>query len=188
MLKHLLPVLIAAVAYAGLYWWKRAAERKSPWSELIAMGTMLFLVASCTATHIAYSAETLRVVDGDTIVLNGESIRLAGIDAPEYDARWPEKAQPYGLQATAMLEALIDGQPLMIERVTTGNPDPYGRTLAHVTTADGRNVAAWMVGQGYAWCWEPCSVRLQGLQWVAQTQQRGLWAGDAVRPSEYRKR
>ena len=30
-------------------------------------------------------ADNLKVIDGDTIVLNGEKIRFAGIDAPEYD-------------------------------------------------------------------------------------------------------
>ena len=29
------------------------------------------------------SADSLRVVDGDTIVLNGEKIRFSGIDTPE---------------------------------------------------------------------------------------------------------
>ena len=28
-------------------------------------------------------AETLKVIDGDTIVLNGEKIRFSGIDTPE---------------------------------------------------------------------------------------------------------
>ena len=30
-------------------------------------------------------ADNLKVIDGDTIVLNGEKIRFSGIDAPEYD-------------------------------------------------------------------------------------------------------
>jgi len=29
------------------------------------------------------SAKTLKVIDGDTIVLNGEKIRFSGIDTPE---------------------------------------------------------------------------------------------------------
>ena len=29
-------------------------------------------------------ADNLKVIDGDTIVLNGEKIRFSGIDAPEY--------------------------------------------------------------------------------------------------------
>jgi len=29
-------------------------------------------------------ADNLKVIDGDTIILNGEKIRFAGIDAPEY--------------------------------------------------------------------------------------------------------
>ena len=30
-------------------------------------------------------ADNLKVIDGDTIILNGEKIRFSGIDAPEYD-------------------------------------------------------------------------------------------------------
>ena len=30
-------------------------------------------------------ADNLKVIDGDTIVLNGEKIRFSGIDAPEYN-------------------------------------------------------------------------------------------------------
>ena len=33
-------------------------------------------------------AETLKVIDGDTIVLNGEKIRFSGIDTPEMKQRW----------------------------------------------------------------------------------------------------
>jgi len=40
------------------------------------------LVLSLLWSSIA-SAKTLRVIDGDTIVLNGEKIRFSGIDTPE---------------------------------------------------------------------------------------------------------
>jgi len=38
------------------------------------------------------SADSLRVVDGDTIVLNGEKIRFGGIDSPE--TKYRGKKQP----------------------------------------------------------------------------------------------
>ena len=41
------------------------------------------MVMALLTCNISF-ADSLRVVDGDTIVLNGEKIRFAGIDAPEY--------------------------------------------------------------------------------------------------------
>ena len=40
------------------------------------------LVLSLLTCNISF-ADSLRVVDGDTIVLNGEKIRFTGIDTPE---------------------------------------------------------------------------------------------------------
>jgi micrococcal nuclease len=120
-------------------------------------------------------AETLRVVDGDTFVLNGERVRILGIDAPE-------KNQPYGHEATQMLRALL-ADPVTLERK---GKDRYGRTLAHVYTARGVDVGGRMLAQGYAWCWEPCSIHMLTLEWMAKGQGRGLWSGDAVRPTEWR--
>ena len=40
------------------------------------------LVLGLLTCHISF-ADSLRVVDGDTIVLNGEKIRFSGIDTPE---------------------------------------------------------------------------------------------------------
>ena len=40
------------------------------------------VVLSLLTCNISF-ANSLRVVDGDTIVLNGEKIRFAGIDTPE---------------------------------------------------------------------------------------------------------
>ena len=40
------------------------------------------LVLSLLWSNIV-SAKSLRVIDGDTIILNGEKIRFSGIDTPE---------------------------------------------------------------------------------------------------------
>ena len=65
-----------------------------------------------------------RVIDGDSLELaiSGSQlkIRLAEIDAPERD-------QPYGSEATAALEKLVQGRGVRIEVVAI---DRYGRTVA----------------------------------------------------------
>ena len=43
------------------------------------LGIFILSLLVCSASF----ADKLRVVDGDTIVLNGEKIRFSGIDTPE---------------------------------------------------------------------------------------------------------
>ncbi len=49
------------------------------------------------------SAGSLRVVDGDTIVLNGEKIRFSGIDTPELKQTCIEDNQEVGCGKTAKM-------------------------------------------------------------------------------------
>ena len=43
---------------------------------------LMILVLSLLTCNISF-ADNLKIVDGDTIVLNGEKIRFSGIDTPE---------------------------------------------------------------------------------------------------------
>ena len=48
-------------------------------------------------------ADSLRVVDGDTIVLNGEKIRFSGIDTPELKQTCLKDDQEVGCGMTAKM-------------------------------------------------------------------------------------
>lgn len=76
------------------------------------------------------------VVDGDTIRVSGEHIRLLGIDAPElpgHCAIGRDCAPGDPFASTNNLARLMGSGPLDIERVGT---DRYGRTLALVKAGD----------------------------------------------------
>lgn len=90
----------------------------------------------------------LSVVDGDTVRLAGERIRLTGFDAPEtYRAECvAERAQ--GEAATARLRELI-GQASHATLTYLPRQDQYGRDLARLSL-DGHNVADIMVREGLA--------------------------------------
>ena len=73
------------------------------------------------------------VVDGDTVWLDGEKIRLVNIDAPEVKARCNAERQRASA-ATRQLASLLHSQPIRIHR---RGEDRYGRTLAALSTPAG---------------------------------------------------
>jgi micrococcal nuclease len=73
------------------------------------------------------------VVDGDTVWLDGEKIRLVNIDAPEVKARCNAERQRANA-ATRELAALLHSQPIRVHR---RGEDRYGRTLADLATPAG---------------------------------------------------
>lgn len=88
------------------------------------------------------------VVDGDTIWLGGEKIRVADIDAPEtHDARCASE-QALGDQATRRLRQLLGGGAVTLRRIDRDR-DQYGRKL-RIVLVDGRSVGEALVDEGLA--------------------------------------
>lgn len=84
-----------------------------------------------------------RIIDGDTIEVDGVRIRLALVDTPERDETGYEEATRFtaslcSVGATAYLD-IDDGQPT----------DKYGRTVA-VVYCGGKNLNAVLWKNGYA--------------------------------------
>ena len=74
-------------------------------------------------------ADPAVIVDGDTISIAGERIRLVGIDAPESFRSRCENELVLGLKAKQRLRELVDNGSIRIE---LAGQDRYGRTLATV--------------------------------------------------------
>ncbi|HSN05221.1 MAG TPA: thermonuclease family protein, partial [Nitrospira sp.] len=81
----------------------------------------------------------IHTIDGDTLRVGSERIRLRGLDTPEL-------SEPGGLEAKQRLEQLLHDGPISI--VPHGQ-DIYGRTVADVFV-NGRNVAEVLKQEGYA--------------------------------------
>ncbi|WP_053239597.1 thermonuclease family protein [Pleomorphomonas koreensis] len=107
-----------------------------------------FTVIVCAAVC---AAAPLRVVDGDTVVLRTETLRLLHIDAPEtFHPRCPAELER-GLKAKAALERILTGARITVERHGT---DRYRRTLARIGT-DAGDVGDMMLKSGHAVRYEP---------------------------------
>lgn len=78
---------------------------------------------------------TCHVIDGDTIAIGKQKIRLAGINAPELN-------EPWGQKAKWELVGLCKGQKISAH--LTGETT-YDRVVAKCFLEDGRDIAAEMV-------------------------------------------
>jgi endonuclease YncB( thermonuclease family) len=142
----------------------------------------LFIIAAPALADITGPA---RVIDGDTIDIEGQRIRLHGIDAPETfqtciadDVAWP-----CGRQATEALVEFINASPVRCEGEDT---DRYGRTIA-VCYVRGTDIEAWMVVNGWALAYQKYSLDYVGEEKAAQDARVGLWRGEFVPPWDWRQ-
>ena len=120
-----------------------------------------------------------RVVDGDTIEVNGNSsnIRIVGVDTPE--TVHPSKpVECYGAEASAYLKNLLTGKRVYLV-VDTKQPksDKYGRPLRHVFLEDGTNVAYQIILNGYGYATDYGGNAFTDLFDNAQTKARGSKIG-----------
>jgi micrococcal nuclease len=121
-----------------------------------------------------------RVVDGDTIKVGNETVRLIGIDTPE-TKKPGTPVQCFGKAATALTERLVEGRKVKLVR-DVEERDRYGRLLAYVyRRSDGLFVNAELVRRGYASAATfPPNVRhadrFARLAREAREAGRGLWS------------
>jgi endonuclease YncB( thermonuclease family) len=121
------------------------------------------------------------VSDGDGLRLNGERIRLQGIDA--FELHQTCGTGPCGRAAKAALEGLVAGRHVACEPVDT---DRYGRTIAYCFV-DGVDLGEQMVLQGHALAFRRYSTEYVDEETTARRNRSGAWAGDFANPADWRR-
>lgn len=99
-----------------------------------------------------FGRRTTCVVDGDTIWIAGEKIRIADIDAPEISEPKCQSELALGNRATARLIELINAGPFELKAWPGRDEDRYGRKL-RVLVRDGRSLGDILVSEGLARTW-----------------------------------
>lgn len=142
----------------------------------------------CTPERRGVRATVARVFDGDTVQLaGGERVRLIGINAPEA-AREKRPAQPLADEATRALETLAGPGGAVWLVPDAEREDKYGRVLAHLFDAKGRNIQREMLARGLAaQIVVPPNERFLDCYRAAERSARdralGVWSLDAYRPA-----
>ena len=126
----------------------------------------------------------VRVVDGDTIEVDGTVYRINGIDAPEYgqtcgavDATWQ-----CGKEALALMADLVEGREVRCEAI---EPDAYGRVVGTCYAGD-LDIGSEIVRQGLAWAFVRYSTVYVDVESEARQAGRHIWSGPAQPAWEYR--
>lgn len=91
------------------------------------------------------------VIDGDTIKLGAQSLRLINIDTPEIRSAKCPQENALGEQARTRLKALLNEGQLAIR--PNGKLDKYGRPLVKLEIA-GRDAGEQLVSEGLARIWQ----------------------------------
>lgn len=126
-----------------------------------------------------------RAVDGDTLDVGGERVRLFGIDAPEARQTCDLRGKRWdcGAFATRALRAELARGPVAC---TVEVPaDAYGRPVA-ICRAGGRDIARALVRQGAATAYGRYSDRYLADESAARAAGAGLWQARMVTPETHR--
>ena len=138
-------------------------------------GAVLVTAAAAAQERLA---GRVRVLAGDTIVVEGRTLDLAGIDAPELGQRCRRKSKTFdcGLIAKTALMDLTAGATAVCLLGDRG-------TRCRV---DGFDLAENMVHTGWALADGAAPARFRAVQRKARAAKRGLWRHEFVAPARWR--
>ena len=127
-----------------------------------------------------------KVIDGDTIHINKNKIRLHAIDAPETNQTCKKNSQDWncGVKSTNFLKELIDNNK--IECITKGK-DRYNRFIG-ICYKDNLDLNSAMVLNGWAIAYRYYSKDYIEEEEEAKRDKKGIWIGDFEEPYLFRKK
>ncbi len=125
-------------------------------------------------TYKDFKSYKLKVIDGDTIHLNGEKIRFSGIDAPEIKQTClkNKKIINCGVQAKKLLINKIGKNKVSCKKE---GKDQYNRILAECYV-ESISLSSFLVRKGYAFAYIRYSKKFVNDEYFAKLNNQGMWS------------
>jgi len=146
----------------------------------ISLSLILFILIISQA-----KSQIIKIVDGDTIHLNGEKIRFTGIDTPELKQTCIKEGviNPCGVIAKEILiEKISDNKVVCISE----GKDQYKRTLAECFV-NNESLSSYLVRSGYAFAYRKYSKKFISDEDYAKANKIGMWSMKFDYPWDFRK-
>ena len=126
------------------------------------------------------------VIDGDTVHINKNKIRLHAIDAPETNQTCGKNSEIWkcGLESTKFLKKLIGNNKI---KCITKSKDRYDRFIG-VCYKDNLDLNSEMVLNGWAIAYRYYSLDYVVQEEEAKQNKRGIWIGNFEEPYLFRKK
>ena len=152
---------------------------------ILNMKKLIGILVLCLLWNGISSANNLRIVDGDTIILNGEKIRFLGIDAPELKQTCLKVNEEVGCGMFVKM--------LLVKKIGNNIPkcigkkkDFYKRTLAECFV-NGESLSKFLVRSGYAFAYRKYSKKFIKDEDFAKANKLGMWSMTFQYPWDFRK-
>lgn len=125
------------------------------------------------------------VVDGDTLSMGSERLRIHGIDAPEMAQTCERPGGRYacGEAARTAMAGILGRGVVACQHLDT---DQYRRRIVRCHDDQGRDIGAELVRQGWALAFTRYATDYAAQEAAARGARRGLWVGRFDAPWDWR--
>jgi endonuclease YncB( thermonuclease family) len=147
---------------------------------------LFILVISLSFAQTKAIEGITRVIDGDTLKIGKNRIRLHGIDAPEAKQLCRDKKLNDWLCGQAATKALTKKIDNRVVQCLPDKKDRYKRYIA-VCSVDGENLNQWLVLNGWAVAYRKYSKDYISAEAIAKSRKPGIWSGEFILPWKWRR-
>ena len=150
---------------------------------------LLIFYCLCLYSFNSFSKEIIigkaKIIDGDTIHIERNKIRLHGIDAPENNQTCTKNKEIWncGIESKKILENLIFANEVMCEIIDV---DQYKRFVG-ICFVNKTNINKYMVRNGWAIAYRYYTSDFIKDEEIANKNKAGIWQGEFQEPYLFRK-